>query len=216
MKEGYVSPRRQHRPNARHHVRDTMKKPLTREEKQLQTRELLIDSARTVFSRDGYHAARLEVIATEAGFTKGAVYSNFSGKPELFLAVIDANLDISLDNPDMTVVNAYHGRYPLPPETQKLIDTAQGFALATLEFTAAAARDSELRPQITARLSRQLDSYTRDAAKSRSDDDPLTAEELGFFLSALEQGTSIHILAGGIPVDHSAYTEVVERITRRA
>ena len=44
------------------------------------------------FSRDGYHGASLEEIADTAGFSKGAVYSNFGGKAELFLAVLDHNL----------------------------------------------------------------------------------------------------------------------------
>jgi len=43
----------------------------------------------TVFAAHGFHAATLEDIAAEAGLTKGAVYSNFSGKRELFLALLD-------------------------------------------------------------------------------------------------------------------------------
>lgn len=192
-----------------------MKKPLPREERQRLTRNQLVDSARIVFSRDGYHAARLDVIAAEAGYTKGAVYSNFSGKPELFLAVIDANLDLTLDIPTASLLDNLHGWYPQPPETQKFYDTARGFALATLEFTAAAARDPELYPEITKRLKRQIGAYAREAAENRADDDPLSAEELGFFLSSLDQGTSVHLLAGGDPINHSAYLEVVARLFHR-
>ena len=42
-----------------------------------------------VFARDGFHAATLDDVAAEAGLTKGAVYSNFTGKRELFLALLD-------------------------------------------------------------------------------------------------------------------------------
>jgi AcrR family transcriptional regulator len=42
-----------------------------------------------VFARDGYHAANLDDIAAEAGLTKGAIYSNFAGKRDLFLALLD-------------------------------------------------------------------------------------------------------------------------------
>lgn len=45
-----------------------------------------------MFARDGFHGANLEVIANQAGYSKGAVYSNFEGKAELFLAVMDRNL----------------------------------------------------------------------------------------------------------------------------
>jgi AcrR family transcriptional regulator len=42
-----------------------------------------------VFARRGYHGAGVEEIAAEAGYTTGAVYSNFKGKEELFLALAD-------------------------------------------------------------------------------------------------------------------------------
>jgi len=42
-----------------------------------------------VFARDGFHAATLDDVAAEAGLTKGAVYSNFTGKRELFLALLE-------------------------------------------------------------------------------------------------------------------------------
>jgi len=42
-----------------------------------------------VFARDGFHAATLDDIAAEAGLTKGAIYSNFAGKRELFLALLE-------------------------------------------------------------------------------------------------------------------------------
>jgi AcrR family transcriptional regulator len=66
-----------------------MRTRLSRKESQLQTRERLLDAALQVFSRRGYYAASVDEIAAEAGYSKGAVYSNFSNKEELFLALID-------------------------------------------------------------------------------------------------------------------------------
>jgi AcrR family transcriptional regulator len=40
-----------------------------------------------LFLRDGYAATSLEKVADEAGYSKGAVYSNFWNKDELCLAV---------------------------------------------------------------------------------------------------------------------------------
>lgn len=62
---------------------------LTRRERQQQTREELVAAAAKVFARRGYHKATVEEIAAEAGFSTGAVYSNFDGKEELFLAIAD-------------------------------------------------------------------------------------------------------------------------------
>lgn len=62
---------------------------LTRKQRQEQTREELVAAAAKVFARRGYHQATVEEIAAEAGFSTGAVYSNFNGKEELFLALAD-------------------------------------------------------------------------------------------------------------------------------
>ena len=61
----------------------------TRKERQERTREQLVAAASRVFARRGYHQATVEEIAAEAGFSTGAVYSNFSGKEQLFLALAD-------------------------------------------------------------------------------------------------------------------------------
>ena len=50
-----------------------------------------------MFLRPGFHAASLDEIAAEAGFTKGAVYSNFAGKDELFVAVLGAHFAARVD-----------------------------------------------------------------------------------------------------------------------
>jgi AcrR family transcriptional regulator len=65
---------------------------LTRKERQANTREELIAAAARVFARRGYHRATIEEIAAEAGMTSGAIYSNFSGKEELFLAIADSQV----------------------------------------------------------------------------------------------------------------------------
>lgn len=62
----------------------------TRAQRQAQTRESLLVVAESMFLRDGYAATSLDKVAIEAGFSKGAVYSNFAGKEELCMAVIDS------------------------------------------------------------------------------------------------------------------------------
>jgi AcrR family transcriptional regulator len=52
-------------------------------------RRAILDAATTLFLRDGYLATSLDKVAEEAGFSKGAVYSNFRHKDELCLAVLD-------------------------------------------------------------------------------------------------------------------------------
>jgi AcrR family transcriptional regulator len=66
---------------------------MTRAERSEQTRAELIEAARAVFLRRGFHGASLDEISAEAGYTTGAVYSRFGGKDELFLAVMDEHLE---------------------------------------------------------------------------------------------------------------------------
>lgn len=61
---------------------------LRRDEQRAQTRARLLDAAGRVFARKGFHAASLEEVAEEAGFSKGAVYSNFASKQELFAVLL--------------------------------------------------------------------------------------------------------------------------------
>jgi AcrR family transcriptional regulator len=63
--------------------------PTSRAASQQRTREALVGTARAMFLRDGYAATSLDQVAEDAGFSKGAVYSNFRGKDELCLAVLD-------------------------------------------------------------------------------------------------------------------------------
>ncbi|KAA1419290.1 TetR/AcrR family transcriptional regulator [Nocardioides humilatus] len=62
---------------------------ITRKESHAQTRERLVETAYRLFMADGYNATSLDKVAAEAGFSKGAVYSNFATKTELGLAVLD-------------------------------------------------------------------------------------------------------------------------------
>ena len=60
----------------------------TREEKQAETRRRLLDSAADVFIRRGFQKASVEEICEEAGFSRGAFYSNFESKEEMFVELL--------------------------------------------------------------------------------------------------------------------------------
>ncbi|OBG56656.1 hypothetical protein A9X03_08990 [Mycobacterium sp. E1715] len=70
---------------------------MTRTEQREQTRQRLIESAGRVFCRVGFEAAPIDVIAEEAGFSRGAFYSNFESKDHLFLELIRRHLDAEID-----------------------------------------------------------------------------------------------------------------------
>ncbi len=66
----------------------TIRKRLTRDQSRAVTRARLIAVGREHFLRHGIGGAIAEAIAEEAGFSRGAFYSNFEDKEDLFLAVM--------------------------------------------------------------------------------------------------------------------------------
>lgn len=71
---------------------DRSSRPSLRDEQKALTRRRLIDAAEAVFARSGFHGASVEEIAREAGATTGALYSNFAGKEDLFLALFEERI----------------------------------------------------------------------------------------------------------------------------
>ena len=55
-------------------------------------RAAILTSAAETFLEEGFQRASLAIIAQRAGFTKGAVYSNFGSKPELFMEAWQAQV----------------------------------------------------------------------------------------------------------------------------
>jgi AcrR family transcriptional regulator len=69
-----------------------MRTGLSREEQVERNRRLVLDAARRVFLARGYASATVDGIAEEAGFSKGVVYSQFDGKADMFLALLEARI----------------------------------------------------------------------------------------------------------------------------
>ena len=182
--------------------------PLSRRDRQQQTRDALISAAREVFAEDGYHSASLDRIAREAGFSKGAVYSNFEDKPSLFLAVMDQNLELAqvdLRDPLGQACNPASTGKDLARREGYPTSATQGFALATLEFIASAARDEKVAPQLHKRLADVLGHYNEIARTARADDETLPASAVGTLLAALDQGAGLILLAADVLPDPEVF-----------
>lgn len=79
----------------------------TKERRAEHIRQILLDSAEEVFARKGLTGAALEEIAEAAGFTRGAIYSQFGAKEKLFLAVVDRQRQRFLDG-FADVMSSFH------------------------------------------------------------------------------------------------------------
>jgi AcrR family transcriptional regulator len=169
---------------------------LTRDELKARTRARLIASARTVFARRGYHRASLEEIGEEAGYSTGAVYSNFKGKEDLFLAVLEEHIADRVHAVQRAVADA-----PTPEarlragadDWMRFLREDPDWYPLFIEFWAYAVRDPRLRAQVAQRFGVILDA---NAALVRAG-----AQELGIPLSddlARAGGLFVTALADGL------------------
>ena len=135
---------------------------LTRAEKSAQTRAQLIASGRQLFLRRGFHAASLELVAEEAGFTIGAVYSRFGSKADLFLAILDEHIDrIVAEVAQVAGVDQPLGAHAelLAGRRMALLEREREWFPLVLEFWSHAARDERLRGEFAARHERLVGAY---------------------------------------------------------
>jgi AcrR family transcriptional regulator len=87
--------------------------PLTPDRRRQQTRDHLLAAAAQVFAERGFHGASLDAVAAAAGFSKGAVYSNFKNKEDLFLALLE-----SIYSREMKLLRATLEASEVPPESR--------------------------------------------------------------------------------------------------
>jgi AcrR family transcriptional regulator len=69
------------------------RKRLTRDESRDLTRQRLLDAAAVIIAKKGLAAASVEDIAERAGYTRGAFYSNFDSKTDLFIELLKRDHD---------------------------------------------------------------------------------------------------------------------------
>jgi AcrR family transcriptional regulator len=185
---------------------DPLERPgrLTRDERRAQTRERLLDAAADVFNRLGYHGASLEAVAEAAGYTKGAVYSNFASKTELFLALAERrSLSANFDAQREQIVST-----PLADFIDGMGETLRSQAareeawdVLTIEVWLAAMRDPSLRSVIAQdyrQMRAELGPLVAAKLVEEGLETPFTGEELGTLISAIGSGLILqHYLEPG-------------------
>lgn len=194
---------------------DGTRQRLTRAERQQRTRADLIDASERAFARDGYHGARLERIAADAGYSTGAIYSNFAGKSELYLAALDRRIDELQSNASAVVDAVISGVIDDALDPLDDPDLA-GRALASMEFLATALRDPSLRAEIELRGRRLGEIFASAVAPALSDQEHLTADQVGALLFAFDQGLAIARLVGFDALDVRVITSGYQRLLGRS
>lgn len=176
---------------------------LTRAERREQTRALLLEAAARVFAARGLDGATVDDVAAAAGFTKGAVYSHFGSKDELFLAMLEgrysenmAELERLLDEPGDPGQHAraagreFEAEARADPDWQRVYLEAMLRAMRDDGFRSAfAKRHREMHDRLSATLARRL---------QREGVTPVVPpERLAVVISALANGILLETLVSG-------------------
>jgi AcrR family transcriptional regulator len=186
----------------------------TREE----TRARLFEAAADVFAEHGIGAATIEQIASAAGFTRGAFYSNFDSKDELLLAMFEdhcerstqAALALLEEFPDaVDFVEALRDQH------HREGDPLHNNPLLQIELILHVARVPEQRPALAARLAtmrKVIGDMAVTSLREAGFEGPLDPIELGALLNALEDGFLLHRLIDPDSTPADAYFEAVRRL----
>ncbi len=174
---------------------------LTREQSKAQTKARLLSAARKVFARRGYHGASVEEIAAEAGFSTGALYSNFDGKEDLFLALMDHEIDAYSEEISAAVVGlasvADRARDGAR-HWMEIVEREPEMLMLFVEFWAYAARDAAVRERVAASFAKARRGLTKlidDGAREFDLHLELPAEHLAIAIDALADGIARQKLA---------------------
>jgi len=191
----------------------------TRAEKQARTRAELIATATSVFAERGYEGASVEEIAERAGYSHGAVYSNFAGKSDLFLAVFEEYMADRAQELAATQ-ETIDDDAPLEARARALADQwMERFAedresfLLHLEFLAASRREPELAERFgirSASLREAIAAYIAHYQEEEGVEAPLPPADLALVLRALGIGLAIEALVSPDAVRDDLYGDFVE------
>jgi AcrR family transcriptional regulator len=185
---------------------------LTRAQSKARTRRRLLDAAGVLFRERGYHGTSLEAIASDAGFTIGAVYSAFSSKADLFLALVDERID-QQEREKREIARGDGTLQERADEIARLrmqeLEADPGWFPVMVEFWAHAARDEELRRKFALRHKRLVAAF----AELARDVLPESASELG--ISPTEFARIAIIVGNGIALERLSDTELSEAVLGR-
>jgi AcrR family transcriptional regulator len=188
---------------------------MTRAESKQHTREAVLAAAREVFARDGFHGATLDRVAEQAGFTKGAVYSAFDSKADLFLAVYEARVAErsvrARERHESLEASVRAGA----EEWREILRDQRDWSAALTEFWVHASRDPQLRERFGAahRAWRTtIAAAIEDGAAAEGRDLPATGERIATMILAFGNGLALENLLGDDQTDLLEF--VISRLVR--
>ena len=179
---------------------------LTRSQRREQTRARLLDAAGQVFARRGFHTATLDEVAEAAGYTKGAVYSNFATKDALFLALLDQRVAAQLQQVEAlyAIESSQELAAAMRGRTDQAFAAARDFGLLMVEFSLYAMRNPTAQAELAQRYRQLRGRLTELITKRyahRQTPPPMPAEHLAALALATDAGLFLQYSAepGALP-----------------
>ena len=171
-------------------------KRLSRAEQNERNRGLVLAAARRVFLARGYHAATLDEIADEAGFSRGVVQSRFGNKADLFLALLEEQIDErAAQNVRLAEgLSGAEGIRVLREQAARRNRAELDWGLLLIEFRVHAARDPELSLRyaaLHARTRQGLAGVITDMYRRAGQPPPFPPEEMEQMILTVEVGVRL-------------------------
>lgn len=198
---------------------DTAPAPSRRREN---TRSRLMDAAAQLFAEEGIDASSVEAICERAGFTRGAFYSNFGSKEELFLALCERSAESTLATLRERIAALEVGGLDPNTELRKLVQQVLEIAardrldvLLNAEIRTHALRNRDLAEaylELDRGLSENVSQLVRDVAEARGLNLRVSPDVATELLLAMWVSTTEHALIGGRD-PRAAQPELAERLS---
>lgn len=168
------------------------------------TRGRLIRAAEKIFARDGFEAAKLEEIAADAGYTRGAFYANFESKEDLFLALLEGEISSRINTLEQMTRSLQEPEAKLRAFREFFLTICQDrrWSLLALEFKLFAVRHPEVKTRLAAmnrRLVKSRIGILRDIIEGTGRKLPITPAAVAMSLSAVTNALGLeHMLDRGL------------------
>jgi AcrR family transcriptional regulator len=195
--------------------------PRTRRPTREEVRRRLLDAAGQVFARHGFAAASVDDVARAAGLTKGAVYSNFASKDELFFALLGEHIALRLEVFAALQLDASGpalGARRIGDALMRAAVEDQDWQLLFIEFWQRAMRDPEAREQFVAHR-REHRAAIATAIERRAEELryplPMAPDDLAAVVLALSNGLAIEHLVDPDGVPGRVFGEALAAVLRR-
>ncbi len=169
----------------------------------------MIDAAIKVVAKHGFDGASVDAIAGAAGYSIGALYGNFKGKDDLFLAVYDAH--VTWFGQELERLDLGDPAAALAASFARLDErAARAQFLVFVEFWSYAVRRPKLRRELARRMA-DLRAAAAERLTERGDPLPLPAETLALLLLATWRGLALERMADAGAVDTALLGTVLQR-----